>query len=120
MPKKYKGSMAITRVTGYFIIIGSNIFLTSSGLLKLGDFGSAIRLLDRSRTMPGEISSHSGITASFTAPEVVNSADRKGYGRAADVWSIGCVVIEMATGKVLTDVTIIFLAAGGSSYIRVF
>uniref|UniRef100_H2Y760 Protein kinase domain-containing protein n=1 Tax=Ciona savignyi TaxID=51511 RepID=H2Y760_CIOSA len=80
-------------------IKGGNIFLTSSGLLKIGDFGSAVRLLDRTRTLPGEIASHAGITAAYTAPEVINSSVEMGYGRGADVWSVGCVVIEMASGK---------------------
>nr|CAB3263629.1 MAPKKK4 mitogen-activated protein kinase kinase kinase 4 [Phallusia mammillata] len=78
-------------------IKGSNIFLMSNSLIKLGDFGSAIRLMDRTKTSPGEIVSRTGITTAYTAPEVINSVG--GYGRAADVWSIGCVVIEMASGK---------------------
>ncbi|XP_044019350.1 mitogen-activated protein kinase kinase kinase 4-like [Aphidius gifuensis] len=73
----------------------ANIFLTNQGnCLKLGDFGSAVKI-NTHVTMPGEIKGCVG-TEAYMAPEVFMKNDS---GRAADIWSIGCCVIEMSSGK---------------------
>ncbi|XP_059609963.1 mitogen-activated protein kinase kinase kinase 4 isoform X2 [Phlebotomus argentipes] len=76
----------------------ANIFLTNgSNCLKLGDFGSAVKLQTHT-TVPGELQGYVG-TQAYMAPEVFTKNNTEGHGRAADIWSLGCVVIEMASGK---------------------
>lgn len=77
----------------------ANIFLTKSGnCLKLGDFGSAVKIQAHT-TVPGELQGYVG-TQAYMAPEVFTKNHTDGHGRAADIWSVGCVVIEMSSGKV--------------------
>lgn len=77
----------------------ANIFLTKSGnCLKLGDFGSAVKIQAHT-TVAGELQGYVG-TQAYMAPEVFTKNHTDGHGRAADIWSVGCVVIEMASGMV--------------------
>lgn len=76
---------------------GNNVMLMPNGIIKLIDFGCAKRLscvsLTNEHSEP--LKSVHG-TPYWMAPEVINES---GYGRKSDIWSIGCTVFEMATGK---------------------
>ena len=71
--------------------------------LRIADFGAAARLATNT-TGAGEFQEMEG-TVAFMAPEVVRGGQvdetgaNIGYGRKCDVWSIGCVVIQMITAK---------------------
>ena len=74
-------------------IKGANVLINNDGVCKLADFGSAKRLIrieDRSQMF-----SLKG-TTNWMAPEVMR---QDAYGRFADIWSFGCLMVEMATGK---------------------
>nr|XP_056717145.1 mitogen-activated protein kinase kinase kinase 19 [Euleptes europaea] len=78
-------------------IKGNNVMLMPNGVIKLIDFGCAKRLACVSLTdaYSEPLKSVHG-TPYWMAPEVINES---GYGRKSDIWSIGCTVFEMATGK---------------------
>ncbi|NXJ97184.1 M3K19 kinase, partial [Corythaixoides concolor] len=78
-------------------IKGNNVMLMPSGIVKLIDFGCARRLAwaSLSGTQNEMLKSVHG-TPYWMAPEVINES---GYGRKSDIWSVGCTVFEMATGK---------------------
>ncbi|XP_045162138.2 serine/threonine-protein kinase 10-like [Mercenaria mercenaria] len=76
-------------------IKGTNIYLTSSGCLKLGHLTCAVKL--KSQTT-NEMDKLVG-TIAYMAPEVITQTCKEKHIRASDIWSVGCVIIEMATGK---------------------
>ncbi|KAM8934001.1 mitogen-activated protein kinase kinase kinase 19 [Pelodytes ibericus] len=78
-------------------IKGNNVMLMPNGILKLIDFGCAKRLtrLSMSGTRSEVLKSMHG-TPYWMAPEVITES---GHGEKSDIWSIGCTVYEMATGK---------------------
>ncbi|XP_072324312.1 mitogen-activated protein kinase kinase kinase 22 isoform X2 [Scyliorhinus torazame] len=75
-------------------IKGANILRDSAGNIKLGDFGASKRLQTICMSGTG-IKSVTG-TPYWMSPEVISG---EGYGRKADVWSVGCTIVEMLTEK---------------------
>ncbi|XP_029937149.1 mitogen-activated protein kinase kinase kinase 19 [Myripristis murdjan] len=77
---------------------GNNVMLMPTGIVKLIDFGCARRLsyLNHTASNSGDLLKSVHGTPYWMAPEVINES---GYGRKSDIWSVGCTVFEMATGK---------------------
>ncbi|CAA6670058.1 unnamed protein product [Spirodela intermedia] len=78
---------------GSFPEAGANILVDNKGCIKLADFGASKRVaklatLNAAKSMKG--------TPYWMAPEVIVQT---GHSFSADIWSVGCTVIEMATGK---------------------
>ncbi|XP_051127662.1 mitogen-activated protein kinase kinase kinase NPK1-like isoform X2 [Andrographis paniculata] len=74
-------------------IKGANILVDNKGCIKLADFGAskkveALATINGAKSMKG--------TPYWMAPEVIVQS---GHSFSADIWSVGCTVIEMATGK---------------------
>ncbi|KAM0885919.1 hypothetical protein ACQ4PT_029990 [Festuca glaucescens] len=67
-----------------------NVVIGADGSAKLADFGCA------RKTWDGAGGKMIGGTPAFMAPEVARGEEQ---GPAADVWALGCTVIEMVTGR---------------------
>ncbi|CAE7733959.1 mkkA [Symbiodinium pilosum] len=67
----------------------ANILLDHDGVVKLADFGCSKRASGNAvHTLRGSVQ--------WMAPEVIN---QQPYGCKADIWSFGCVLIEMLTTR---------------------
>lgn len=79
-------------------IKASNILRDGDGNVKLTDFGTLKRLqVIRAKSKSGGVDPEAWTgNPHHLAPEVITG---DGFGRKADIWSLGCTVIEMLTGK---------------------
>ncbi|KAI6042650.1 hypothetical protein EDC04DRAFT_2657661 [Pisolithus marmoratus] len=72
-------------------IKGANILTNKDGCVKLADFGVA------SSTTTGAVSDDAVVGSPYwMAPEVI---EQSGATTSSDIWSVGCVVIELLEGK---------------------
>ncbi|KAM3436277.1 hypothetical protein MY4824_004428 [Beauveria thailandica] len=83
-----------------------NILLDHNGIIKYVDFGAAKVIARQGRTLAQDLhatkanKSMTG-TPMYMSPEVIKGELPENSGRAGavDIWSLGCVILEMATGR---------------------
>jgi len=69
-----------------------NLLINRYGELKLADFGLA-----RAFAIPVKKLTHEVVTLWYRAPDVLLGNQQ--YGSAVDMWSVGCIFVEMMTGS---------------------
>ena len=69
----------------------SNIFLSSNGTVKIGDFGVS-KVLEETEANAETVIG----TPYYLSPEICKSEP---YGYKSDVWSLGCILYELCTLK---------------------
>ena len=70
----------------------ANVLVSSDGKIKLTDFGSSVKLTSCDKELSKSIQG----SPCFIAPEVLL---RQSHSYSADIWSLGCMIIEMLTGE---------------------
>ncbi|TDL30174.1 kinase-like protein [Rickenella mellea] len=77
---------------------GANIFVTSSLTACLGDFGLA-RFRDSQESTLGATTGHTTGTLRWQAPELLSIYGDEPRSEQCDIYSFGCVCLEVMTGK---------------------
>ena len=77
----------------------SNILLDSDCLAKLADFGLARSIASINQGSGQAIMTQYVATRWYRAPEILLGSSS--YSKAVDMWSIGCILGEMYTGKAI-------------------
>lgn len=71
-----------------------NLLINREGFLKLADFGLA-----RAFGIPVRSYTHEVVTLWYRAPDVLMGSRK--YSTPVDIWSVGCILAEMITGRPL-------------------
>jgi serine/threonine protein kinase len=75
----------------------ANVLVDNMGVIKLSDFGASKRIIEELNYESSDSMSKSLKGSPYwMAPEVVRKI---GHGKPADIWSLGCCVLEMLTSK---------------------
>jgi mitogen-activated protein kinase kinase kinase ANP1 len=78
----------------------ANVLVDNNGVIKLSDFGASKKIIsnfDKESLIDNEMIAKTFIGSPYwMAPEVIK---KTGHGKPADIWSLGCCVIEMLTSK---------------------
>ncbi|KIY43393.1 Pkinase-domain-containing protein [Fistulina hepatica ATCC 64428] len=79
-------------------IKGANILVDNKGGIKISDFGISKKVEDSECLMNTNRMHRPSLQGSvfWMAPEVVKQS---GHTKKADIWSVGCLVVEMLTGE---------------------
>jgi mitogen-activated protein kinase kinase kinase len=81
-------------------IKGANILVDNKGTVKISDFGISKRVEASSLLTPAKKGAAQRVSLQgsvfWMAPEVVRQT---AYTRKADIWSLGCLIVEMLTGQ---------------------
>jgi cyclin-dependent kinase 2 len=71
---------------------GNILIQTSTNKVKIADFGLA-----KGYYLPGRPLSNEVQTLNYRAPELIMGSTH--YGAGVDVWSLGCIFVELVTGN---------------------